>query len=68
VFRRGELPAKIVRVDVGAGRRTSWKELAPRDNAGVGGLLNVVITPDGLSYAYSYLRVLSDLYVVEGVK
>ena len=68
VFRRGELPAKVVRVDVLTGHRTLWKELVPNDVAGVVGLNGVVIAPDGRSYAYCYGRYVSDLYVVEGVK
>jgi hypothetical protein len=28
----------------------------------------VVVTPDGRSYFYNYLRVLSELYVVDGLK
>jgi len=68
VFRRGELPAKVFRVDIASGRRVLWKELMPSDSAGVVGLSTVVIPPDGRSYAYSYVRVLSDLYVVDGVK
>lgn len=68
VFRRGELPAKVFRVDIATGRRVLWKELMPSDVTGVVGVGNFVITPDGRSYAYSYSRNLSDLYVVDGVK
>jgi hypothetical protein len=28
----------------------------------------VRLTPDGKSYAYSYVRILSDLYLVDGLK
>ncbi len=42
--------------------------LRPRDIAGVGGVRRVVMTPDGLSYAYSYSSNLSDLYVVKGLR
>ena len=68
VFRRGDIPARIVRVDTATGRRTLWKELKPQDETGVVTLSSVVMTPDERAYAFSYMRVLSELYVVDGVK
>src|SRR5262249_36879977 len=35
VWKRGELPAKVVRIDLQTGRRETWKELMPLDPAGV---------------------------------
>jgi eukaryotic-like serine/threonine-protein kinase len=63
-----ELPAKVYRVDLATGRRQLWKELAPSDPSGVDEIPLISITPDGKSYVYSYDRVLSDLYLVEGLK
>jgi hypothetical protein len=68
VFRRGQLPTRVVRVDIASGRRSVWKELMPNDAAGVGGVMHVAVTPDGRFHAYSYQRNLSDLYLAEGVK
>lgn len=68
IFRRGEVPAKVYRLEVATGRRELWKELHPADSAGVVEVSGVCPTPDGTSYAYSYARILSDLFVVEGVK
>ncbi|MGH9364886.1 MAG: protein kinase, partial [Thermoanaerobaculia bacterium] len=65
---QGNMPVDIFRVDVATGRRSFWKRLAPPDAAGVHGLPQIVLTPDGKSYAYSCNRVLSDLYLVEGLK
>ena len=42
--------------------------LGPNDPAGVTAVLNVRMTADGKSYAYSFDRELSDLFVVEGVR
>jgi hypothetical protein len=67
-FRPAESPARVYLVDLSSGHRTFWKELPPFDPAGVSGILNMVITPDGKSYAYDYGQVLSDLYLVEGLK
>jgi hypothetical protein len=68
VFRREELPVKVDRVDVKTGKKELWKELAPLDAAGVTQIARVCPTPDGKAYVYSFSRVLSDLYVVEGLK
>ena len=45
-----------------------WKELIPPDPAGVSSIFNVVMTLDTRYYAYSYRRVLSDLYVVSNLR
>ena len=39
----------------------------PSDAAGVSSL-NPIPTPSGESYAYNYVRTLSDLYLVDGLK
>jgi hypothetical protein len=66
VFGRGEIPAKVFRVDLATGEREVWKQLTPMNTAGVEGLTGVRMTPDG-EYAYSYMQRLSILYVVEGL-
>ena len=62
------VPTKIVRLDPTTGRRQGWKEIAPPDPAGIQSLPVIRFSADHQSYAYSYYRVLSDLYVVEGLK
>lgn len=49
-------------------RRQPWKEIAPADLARAQGIPTIKFSADGKSYAYSMLRVLSDLYVVDGLK
>jgi Tol biopolymer transport system component len=68
VYRRGQVPAKVYRVEISTGRKELWRELIPADSSGVMDIPTVIPTPDGGSYAYSYGRILSDLFVVEGVK
>ena len=68
VMRRGALPGRVYRVDRRTGRRELWKEIMPSDPAGVPGITSLSITPDGRSYAYSYLQLLSELHLVEGLK
>jgi hypothetical protein len=62
-----EIPISAARIEVATGRRTPWRTFSLPDPAGVsaGG---VVLTPDGQGYAYWYLRELSDLYLVDGLK
>jgi eukaryotic-like serine/threonine-protein kinase len=67
VFRRAA-PAQVFRYDPATGQKELWKELMPRDAAGVSEIARVVPTPDGRAYAYVYIRTLSDLYLVEGLK
>jgi hypothetical protein len=67
VFRR-EAPARVYRYDLKTGQKELWKELMPRDGAGVSEIARAVPTPDGKAYAYAYIRTLSDLYLVEGLK
>jgi len=67
VHRGGELPAKEVRLDLATGKKESWRIVTPADPAGVGEL-GILPTRSGEGYLYSYQRILSDLYLVDGVK
>ena len=68
VYRPGELPARVWRVDLSSGERTFWGEIAPSDPAGVFGIDYLAISPDGQGYVYSYRRLLSTLYLFEGLQ
>jgi eukaryotic-like serine/threonine-protein kinase len=68
VFQRGEVPARVFRVDILSGRRELSRSLSPLDPAGVYSILNFKITPSGNAYFYSYAGVLSQLYLVRGLK
>ncbi len=67
-FDRGQLPGKIYRVEVSTGKREFWRELVPLDPAGIDLLSPPALTSDGKSYVYSYNRILSDLYLADGLK
>ena len=67
VYRGGDLPSKVYRLDIASGNRTLWRELMPPDPSGVEFVGPVLPTPDGKSYVYGYRRLLSDLYLVEGL-
>ncbi len=68
LWKRGEVPARVTRLDIESGKREVWKDLLPADPAGVERISNVLVTPDAKSYAYCFARLLSDLFVVEGLK
>ena len=68
LFRRGEVPAYVFRLDIATGRRLLWKTLVPPDAAGVYSIIEFEITPTGHAYFYSYTRLLSQLYLVRGLK
>jgi hypothetical protein len=68
VFRRGEVPAQLVSVDVASGRRSVWRTIEPPDAAGVFSIDEVKVTPSGSAYFYSYSRTLSELYAVRGLR
>jgi eukaryotic-like serine/threonine-protein kinase len=68
LFRFGEIPAKVVELELSTGKRKLWKELVPADAAGIDTIRAITITPDAKAYVYGYIRTLSDLYVVEGIK
>jgi Tol biopolymer transport system component len=67
VHRGGEMPAKVFRLEISSGKKELWRTLMPGDAAGVLEM-SVGPTPSGEAYAYSYIRTLSDLYLVDGVK
>ena len=66
VFRLGQAPAAVEKVDIDSGRATVWKNLTPPDVAGMA-VRAVAMTPDAKYYAYSCQQYLTTLYLVEGV-
>lgn len=68
LVRTRTFPVRITRVDIATGRREPWKTIAPADTAGLKSIPSLRFSADGKSYAYSSFRILSDLYVVDGMK
>jgi serine/threonine protein kinase len=64
----GNLPASVYRIDPWSGRKELWKKFMPTEPLGSGTVSVVVMAPDGKSYAYTYQRYFSDLFLVEGLK
>ena len=57
----------VSRLDLTTGRRELVKNIAPADAAGVF-QINVLFTPDYKWYAYAFNRILSELYIVDGLR
>jgi dipeptidyl aminopeptidase/acylaminoacyl peptidase len=68
IFRFGEIPSRVFEIDLSSGKRKLWKELVPADAAGIDTIRAITITPDSRAYVYGYMRTLSDLYAVDGLK
>jgi serine/threonine protein kinase/Tol biopolymer transport system component len=68
LFRKNEMPVRLEKMDLATGRRALLHELSPADRSGVIGISSVSITPDEKWYTYSYVRDVSTLFSVEGVK
>jgi DNA-binding winged helix-turn-helix (wHTH) protein/Tol biopolymer transport system component len=60
------VPAKLFRVDVETGKYTPWKEIGPLDLAGVFQIWPAVLSQDEHTIVYSFMRDLSELFVVDG--
>ena len=69
VPRSGGGPAlEVFRLDTRTGARTPWRVIRPPDPVGVAGLEGLRVAPDGRSYVYNIRRVVSTLFVVEGLE
>jgi DNA-binding winged helix-turn-helix (wHTH) protein len=61
-------PATVTRFEITSGRRLLWKQLPPLPTGTEMKSECLVISPDGQSYAYTYSKSSSDLYLVLGLK
>ena len=68
LVRDRSIPVKVWRIDLATRKRELWKEIVPADPAGVQSIVTLKFSADGKAYAYSVGKVLSDLYVVDGLK
>ena len=68
LYRSGEVPAKVYRLELASGKKSVWKQIAPLDPTGVSTIGPILMTPDGKTYVYGFHRTLGDLYLVEGLK
>ena len=60
--------AKVYRVDTVTGKMELWRTFGAEAGAGVLSVSEPRLSSDGNAYAYVYVRVLSQAYVVTGLK
>src|SRR5208337_3956139 len=63
-----ETAAKIYRVNIESGKMEFWRTFGAESAAGINGVSAPNFSSDGTAYAYDYDRVLSEAYVVTGLK
>ncbi len=63
-----QLPIKLYRLNVVSGERQLFKEMHPLDTTGLCDMSHILLSADGRAYVYSYMRMLSELYLVKGLK
>jgi len=63
-----DLSIQVHRLDTLTGRRELLFDLRPPDPAGVAPYPGLAVSADGRSYAYSFIRNLSELYLIEGLR
>jgi eukaryotic-like serine/threonine-protein kinase len=60
--------AKVSRVNLQTGKMEPWKTFGEETGSGVTAVVAPHLSSDGNAYAYLYVRVLSEAYVVTGLK
>ena len=68
VWRTNAWPPAVDRVTTATGERQAWKTMQPSDLVGIDSVIRILVTPDGLSYCHDYVRFLSRLFIVEGLR
>ena len=68
VYRGKQAPVSVCRLNLLTGERQFLREITPPDVAGVSDISHVHFSADGRAYVYSYTRLLSELYLVKGLK
>lgn len=65
---RGRVPAHIYRFDLATRRKQPWRQITPMDPTGINAINTVALTPDGRTCVYTYDTLLSNLFLVEGLR
>jgi eukaryotic-like serine/threonine-protein kinase len=68
VYQGKRVPVRVYRLNVLTGQRQLFREITPPDVAGLCDISHIHFSSDGRAYVYSYTRVLSELYLVSGLK
>jgi hypothetical protein len=68
VYDRDRLPVRLYALNYRTGQRTLWREFASADPTGLAGVRSIAMAPGGRVVAYNYVRSLSTLYLIEGLR
>ena len=68
VYRWKKSPVKVYRLNILTGQRELFTKITPPDVAGLHDISSIHFSSDGQAYVYSYTRLLSELYLVKGLK
>jgi len=60
--------AEVYRIDLWTGARDLYRQLTPPDGVGLLGVPRILLSADGRSYVYTYVRFLDELYLVDGLR
>jgi eukaryotic-like serine/threonine-protein kinase len=64
----GVIPVRLDRLDLATGKRSFLREITLADPTGVETIETAHVSSDGRAYCYSFMRSLSRLYVIEGLR
>jgi eukaryotic-like serine/threonine-protein kinase len=65
---RSAVPCVVERIDLDTGERRPWRMLQPEDRTGVAVVGALILRPDVDAYAYTYVRVLQHLSLIDGAR
>jgi hypothetical protein len=65
---RREVPTRVFTIDMATGQRKLFRSFSPSDPTGLFSNAPPVFSSDLKSYVYTYQRITSDLYIVDGLK
>ena len=68
VYQWKQSPVEVYRLNVLTGQRQLFTQITPPDVAGLHDISFIHFSSDGRAYVYSYTRLLSELYLVRGLK
>lgn len=68
VFQHSASSIRIFRLNILTGQRKFFKEIAQPVGPGICQISHLLLNPDGTAYVFGYIRLLSDLYMVSGLK
>ncbi len=68
VYQKKLAPVRIDRLNILNGQRQFFKDINPSDETGLCDMSSIMFSANGKAYVYGYTRLLSELYLVNGLK